>query len=219
MFKPASSATILASVSGGERDRLDSEMLSKLLVAASATLDTDVVAAKACLQQAADLLHGCRAPAGPRVPGSSVVQGGLAPWQKKRVTAYVEANMSSSIRAGDLAEVAHLSIGHFFRAFRQSFGEPPLVYVARQRVRRSQALMRNSQAPLSQIALECGMSDQPHFTRVFRRIVGVNPGAWRRQFTDKTTRAAAQGLGNRAAQGRNESTLRVPRPAGAEAEP
>ena len=26
------------------------------------------------------------------------------------------------------------------------------------------------------------MSDQPHFTRVFRRIVGINPGIWRRQF-------------------------------------
>jgi len=34
-------------------------------------------------------------------------------------------------------------------------------------------------AVLSQIALECGMCDQAHFTRVLRKIAGVNPAAWR----------------------------------------
>ena len=42
--------------------------------------------------------------------------------------------------------------------------------------------MLASPLPLSQVALECGMCDQPHFCRVFRRIIGINPKAWRRQF-------------------------------------
>jgi transcriptional regulator GlxA family with amidase domain len=96
---------------------------------------------------------------------------------------YVAKNLGACIRATDLARVTGLSTGHFFRAFRESFGEPPLVYVVRQRVRRCQELMLGSRDPLSLIALECGMSDQSHLTRVFRRIVGVNPGVWRRQFT------------------------------------
>jgi AraC-like DNA-binding protein len=33
---------------------------------------------------------------------------------------------------------------------------------------------------LSEIALSCGMSDQSHFTRAFRRIVGETPHSWRR---------------------------------------
>jgi AraC-like DNA-binding protein len=41
--------------------------------------------------------------------------------------------------------------------------------------------MRKSRTPLSQIALACGMCDQPHFTRIFHRVVGVSPGLWRRQ--------------------------------------
>lgn len=30
------------------------------------------------------------------------------------------------------------------------------------------------------IAMECGFSDQAHLTKLFRRVVGVSPGAWRR---------------------------------------
>jgi AraC-like DNA-binding protein len=41
--------------------------------------------------------------------------------------------------------------------------------------------MLNSDFSLTQIALEIGMCDQAHFCRTFRRIVGINPNAWRRQ--------------------------------------
>jgi AraC family transcriptional regulator len=83
--------------------------------------------------------------------------------------------------AGDLAAIARLSTSQFFRAFRKSFDETPHAYITRQRVRRAQVIMRSSQEPLSQIALDCGMTDQSHFTRVFRKVVGINPGMWRRQ--------------------------------------
>jgi AraC-like DNA-binding protein len=47
--------------------------------------------------------------------------------------------------------------------------------------------MLSSGAPLSQIALDCGLCDQAHFTRVFRRIVGMNPSIWRREFGSGNT--------------------------------
>jgi AraC family transcriptional regulator len=33
---------------------------------------------------------------------------------------------------------------------------------------------------LSDVALTCGFANQSHLTRVFTRMVGVSPGAWRR---------------------------------------
>jgi AraC-like DNA-binding protein len=39
--------------------------------------------------------------------------------------------------------------------------------------------MLTTRASLSEIALRCGMSDQSHFTRSFRRIVGESPSSWR----------------------------------------
>ena len=78
--------------------------------------------------------------------------------------------------------MAQLSASHFTRAFKETFGETPLGYVSRQRMRYAQDLMLRSGECLSQIALTCGHCDQSHFTRVFRRKVGMSPRAWRRQF-------------------------------------
>ena len=156
-----------------------SEALSKLISVAAATLDSDRATARACIERAAELLSATDE-ARP-VPSAASIRGGLAPWQQRSVAEYVAAHIGSTIRVGDLARVARLSVGHFFRAFRESFGEPPFAHIARQRIQRAQSLMLSSRASLSQIAFDCGMCDQAHFTRVFRRIVGINPGVWRRQ--------------------------------------
>jgi AraC family transcriptional regulator len=169
----------LVSIPDLAADDRGSEALSKLISVAAATLDSDRATARACIERAAELLsvtdEACPAPA------SAAIRGGLAPWQQRNVAAYVAAHIGSTIRIGELARVARLSVGHFFRAFRESFGEPPFAHITRQRIQRAQSLMLNSRASLSQIAFDCGMCDQAHFTRVFRRIVGINPGVWRRQ--------------------------------------
>ena len=149
------------------------ETLAGLIAAASAALDTDRDMARACIAKAAALLQ----------KGSASPQrGGLAPWQAKRVEEYVAGHLGGRIRTTDLAQVAQLSPSHFTRAFKETFGETPIGYVARQRMRYAQDLMLRSGECLSQIALTCGHCDQSHFTRVFRRKVGMSPRAWRRQF-------------------------------------
>ena len=110
------------------------------------------------------------------------LRGGLAPWQAKRVAVYVAEHLGGRIRTTDLAAVVQLSTSHFTRAFKETFGETPLGYVSRQRMKYAQDLMLKSGECLSQIALTSGHCDQSHFTRVFRRKVGMSPMAWRRQF-------------------------------------
>jgi AraC family transcriptional regulator len=108
------------------------------------------------------------------------VRGGLSPWQIRKVTSHVEAHLDRSIRNEELAAIARLNPSHFSRAFRNSFGEPPHEYVIRRRVERAQGLMLSTDASLSDIALDCGLADQSHLTRLFRRIAGESPSAWRR---------------------------------------
>jgi AraC-like DNA-binding protein len=56
---------------------------------------------------------------------------------------------------------------------------PARTWITRRRVEAAQALMLTTSIPLSEIALRCGMSDQSHFTRAFRRVVGDTPYSWR----------------------------------------
>jgi AraC family transcriptional regulator len=109
-------------------------------------------------------------------------RGGLAGWQAKRVATYVEEHIGTPFKASDLATLVQLSNAHFFRAFKASFGTTPAAYVMRQRIRVAQDLMVSTGYPLSRVALECGMCDQSHLCRAFRRLVGNTPTQWRRQF-------------------------------------
>ena len=164
------------------RSAHNNDALAKLLATATDALDTDRHAAKSCIQRAAALLGIDLGPARDRAAEQLWVQGGLAPWQAERIRSYIEGKLDSSIRATDLAGVVQLSTSQFFRAFRKTFGASPIAYIMQWRIRRAQDLMLTSRIPLSQVALECGMSDQAHFCRAFRRIVGTSPGTWRRQF-------------------------------------
>ncbi len=158
------------------------ESLMKLLADAKAAIESDVTAARACIEQAAELLRPGLSDDRIRSVRASTPRGGMAPWQAKRIASHIDANLASSIPIEELAKIVQLSTSHFFRAFKQSYGVTPLTYIAHQRVRKAQQLMMSSPEPLAQIALDCGMCDQAHFTRVFRRVVGSCPRAWRRQF-------------------------------------
>ncbi len=152
-------------------------VISELCVAIRSTLDDERGSAEDSLRRAAQMLEGVgTAP----VVNKEQLRGGLAPWQVRKVTAHVEAHLDRPIRNEELAAVARLNGSHFCRAFRNSLGEPPHEYVIRRRVERAQGLMLSTEASLSDIALDCGLADQSHLTRLFRRLVGESPSAWRR---------------------------------------
>ncbi len=118
-----------------------------------------------------------------RISGAAISsKGGLASWQVRRVTEYIEQHLETALVTENLATVARLSTGHFCRAFKASMGETPHSYIIRQRLRRAQSLMLRSRDSLSQIACACGLTDQAHLTRLFRRIVGTTPMSWRRDW-------------------------------------
>lgn len=134
--------------------------------------------AAACLQRAQTMLESVEGISPQH--SQNVARQGLAPWQIRRVLAHIEANLSTPIRNKELAAIARLSTFHFAVAFRNSVGEPPHTHIIRRRVERAQGLMLSTDRSLSDIAVECGLADQAHFTRLFRKIVGESPAAWRR---------------------------------------
>ena len=107
----------------------------------------------------------------------------LAPSQIKRVCRFIDKRFSYPISLFEMALQVKLSTCYFSSAFKNSFGVSPHNYVIKRRVEFAKDKMLNSNAPLCEIALDCGLSDQAHLSRVFRRITGTTPSAWRRYQT------------------------------------
>jgi AraC-like DNA-binding protein len=169
-----------------DRDRQCSQEFSSvskfvigLLASASDSLELDRGASRRHIAHAvAVLTHVGRGSQSRSTPS----QGGLAPGQKHRLAEHIDASLRDRVVVADLSKMTDLSTSHFARAFKYSFGMAPHAYILRRRVEQARRLMLETKLPLCQIALECGFSDQSHFSRVFQRLVGTSPNEWRRLF-------------------------------------
>jgi len=80
-----------------------------------------------------------------------------------------------------VARECAISRSHFSRAFKNMTGLSPHDWLRREQISKAELLLKQRGAPLSQIAQECGFSDQAYFTRVFRSFKGVSPKRWQLQ--------------------------------------
>lgn len=106
-------------------------------------------------------------------------RGGLSRLRLNRVLEHINANLSENLQLNTLAEVAGVNLYHFAKAFKQSTGESPHQYVLRRRVEQAKEFLRNSQGSVIEASARTGFVDQSHFSKVFRRIVGVAPSEYR----------------------------------------
>jgi len=109
-----------------------------------------------------------------------VSKGGLAPWQRRRAEELLRENLDGRIRLMEVARECALSVSHFARSFKETFGISTHQWLIRRRIEHAQELLRQTTTPIVDIAMQSGFGDQAAFTRTFRQVVGVSPGRWRR---------------------------------------
>ncbi len=114
-----------------------------------------------------------------KLPPASHAHGGLPAGTMRRVREYVHVHLSESINLPMLAAVAGLSMHHFAREFKQSFGVTPHHYLTQKRVERAQEMLAQTELSLSEIAYATGFSDQSHLARHFRHVLGTTPREFR----------------------------------------
>jgi AraC-like DNA-binding protein len=95
----------------------------------------------------------------------------------QRVRSYLEENYAENISLEQLAAIAQLSSFHLLRAFRDQAGLPPHAYQIQVRIMRAKSMLRMG-VPCVDAALAVGFADQSHFTKHFKRIVGLPPGLY-----------------------------------------
>jgi AraC family transcriptional regulator len=113
-------------------------------------------------------------------PAASALRGGLAGWQKKKVADYIEDHLNEEISLQDLANIAELSLYHFARMFKQSFGQPPRRYHMSRRMERAKALLGVPARTVTEVGMLLGFPETSSFTTAFHRTVGTSPSEFRR---------------------------------------
>lgn len=165
----------------GESARLSMHQLQLAVAdiskAMNEALRVDCTSAVLYLRRAENFLRS-----GVRPETSRTVAPGprLTAWQRRKVLEHIESRLSQPLRNRELAALVDYSEFHFNVAFRNSLGKAPHEFLICRRIERAQQLMLSTRMPLCDIAADCGLADQAHLTRLFRRVVGETPAAWRK---------------------------------------
>jgi AraC-like DNA-binding protein len=95
------------------------------------------------------------------------------------VPSYLSFHIGEPLSVADMARRANLSPSRFGAVFRRHFGLSPHQYFLRLRIEHAQVLLRTTDLPQRDIAAYCGFADVHHFSKAFKRITRLPPGAYR----------------------------------------
>ena len=85
-----------------------------------------------------------------------------------------------------LASGVGMSAGHLSREFRRAYGEPPYSYLMTRRIERAMALLRRGDLSVTEVCFAVGCSSLGTFSTRFTELVGMSPGAYRREAAGAT---------------------------------
>jgi AraC family transcriptional regulator len=112
-----------------------------------------------------------------QTPLPVLARGGLAPWQVRRCTDYLNDHACENVGLEELAALVGLSPFHFARAFKHSTGVPPQLSL---RIKLAKTLLELTERPVTEIAFDVGYESSQALARLFRREVGLSPSDYRR---------------------------------------
>ena len=115
----------------------------------------------------------------------AVLPPGLPSRAAERFACFRSAS-NGSVPLTELASETGLSRFQAMRAFKRRFGLPPAAYQLRVRLGVAQKSLREGMPP-ADVAAELGFVDQSHFTRHFKRLVGVTPARYVRDIIPTPT--------------------------------
>jgi AraC-like DNA-binding protein len=94
---------------------------------------------------------------------------------------YLRSNFRSPILTTDLAARCNMSLRQFNRSFKEAFNTTPTDFLIKTRIHAACESLRNSDAPIWEIAVQNGFYDQSLLNRHFRRHMGTTPLRYRRE--------------------------------------
>lgn len=91
---------------------------------------------------------------------------------------HIEKNISKKLNNSDLASVVYMAPNSFARLFKKEMNLTLHQFIQKRKIAKACELIEHSEGTIESIAFELGFSDRYHFSRVFKNITGVSPGAF-----------------------------------------
>jgi AraC-like DNA-binding protein len=94
---------------------------------------------------------------------------------------YIQRRLGEPLKVSQLADRAGLSTDYFSKIFHLCTGQSPINYILQKKIERAQYLITTTQKQQGEIAELTGFENVQYFSRVFKRVTGLTPGAYRNQ--------------------------------------
>ena len=117
----------------------------------------------------------------PDTPNSPLVQHLRDLARLRRVRDRIDREYARPLDLEALARGANMSAGHLSRQFRRAYGESPYSYLMTRRIERAMTLLRRGDLSVTEVCFAVGCESLGTFSTRFAELVGMPPGAYRRQ--------------------------------------
>jgi len=115
----------------------------------------------------------------PPAPAAASADLPPAPGFIDAALAWIDAHFAEDISMAQAANLADVSYSYFSEKFAVRTGTHFSEYVARLRIRRARELLDSGAWRVYEVASQCGFRDVKYFERLFKRLTGSSPHAWR----------------------------------------
>ena len=99
---------------------------------------------------------------------------------------FIQHNYDQKISLEEIASSALISEREALRCFQACIQKSPFAYLMEYRIEMSQKLLRDSDLPVGEIAMRTGFSSSAYYGKVFKKQLGMTPGAYRKSNANKT---------------------------------
>lgn len=116
------------------------------------------------------------------------------PIRKKRerlinqITDYLNEHYAEALTLSQISEKFFISTSHLSHVFKNETGLSPIQYMMQRRIGEAQSLLVETSLTIQQIEERLGFTDSAHFSKMFKKCVGVTPKEYRKHFSERRRR-------------------------------
>jgi AraC-like DNA-binding protein len=104
---------------------------------------------------------------------------GAQPPVVTRAREFIARNQDRDVSLGEVAQAVNTSIFYFCKLFKKTTGHTFTDYLSRVRIEKAKTLLLNPSTRVSEVAYAVGFQSLTHFNRMFRKLTGQSPSAYR----------------------------------------